>query len=283
MYLKALTTAILDVIFAIAFVAYKVIQCCLIEHFVVFSYGPIFIDGVLKFFHETGLLPGPTSKYYICFFERSIVNGFAATILDVAISNKSQNQDQSDCYYTPRIPYIPQIFFRWLCYRCALNCKNVTIFCYPGRIPWWSYLRCQELPVLVNLNTKVVRIDFRGVSGDLIAVWERGSDSKWFISWQHDIANTQACMDTSYLFRDVQGRKPLPLFTSGWLDTRVRGVGAWMGRKRREGKGCDLSYYRGYLDPEAMPPGQRPPWNSSSDEDAMTEAFNDSRSPGAKQ
>lgn len=259
MVLKDLTTAILNVMFAIAYFAYKVIQCSLIEHFVLFSYGSICIDGVRKFFHETGFLPGPISKYYIGFLERF---GLASTILDMEKSKMSQSQGQSDCNFTPSIRYIPQIFVRWICYWCALNCKNATIFGYPGRFPWWSYLRCLELPVLVNLNTKLVRIDFRGVSGELIAVWERGSDSKWFISWQHDIANTQACMDTSDLLRDVQGRKPFPLFTSGWLLSREK---------------------RGYLDPETVPSGKKAPWISELDEDAMSEAFDEicEKSPGS--
>lgn len=251
MLMKSWTTAILNVMFTIAFIAYKAIQPNFIEHFVLFSYTQIFADGVFNFFHESGFLPGATSKYYIHFFERQN-NSFASRIYDKAKGNKSQNQGQFDHNYMPSILYIPKVLFRWICYRCALNCKNATVFCYPGRIPWWAFLRCQELPVLVNLNSKVERIDFRGVSGELIAVWERGSDSKWFISWQHDIANTQACMDTSNLLRDVQGRKPLPLFTTGWL----------------------LSHkFSGYVDPEAMSSGKKAPWISESDKDAMTEAY----------
>jgi hypothetical protein len=248
-----MTNATLNLIFTIAFMAYQVIQCCLIEHFVLFSYGSIFFDGVLQFYHDTGFLPGPISKFYIHFFERS-ANNFPSTILDKAKGSRSQSQGQSDHYYTPRILYIPVGFRRWTCYRCALTCRNATIFCYPGRVPWWAYLRCLELPVLVNLNTKVQRIDFRGVSCELIAVWERGPDSKWFISWQHDIANTDSSMDTSNLLRDVQGRQPLPILTRGWLLSAKN---------------------RGFLDPEAAPSRCRAPWLSESDEDAMTEAFHE--------
>jgi hypothetical protein len=249
-----MTNAILDLIFTIAFMVYQVIQCYLIEHFVLFSYCSIFVDGALKFYHDTGFVPGPTSKFYIHFFER-LDNRFASTVLDKAKGSKSQNQGQSGHhYYTPRIPYYPVIFRRLSCYLCALNCKNATIFSFPGAIPWWAYLRCLEMPVLVNLNTKVERIDFRDVSGELIAVWERGPDSKWFISWQHDIANTEPSMDTSNLLRDVQGRKPLALSTRGWLLFAKR---------------------RGFLNQEAAPSNCRAPWLSASDEDAMTEAFHE--------
>jgi hypothetical protein len=250
---KALTKAIFKVLFTIAFIGYELIQCCFIEHFVIHSYGSTFVDGVLKFFDESGLLPGPVSKYYIHFFERSD-HRFSSTILDMAKNDKSQSQRVSDPCNTPTIPYFPVLFRRLICYHCALTCKNVTIFCFPGRIPWWAYLRCLELPVLVNLNTKVQRIDFRGPSGELIAVWERGSNSKWFISWRHDIANTQECMDTSNLLRDVQGRKPLPLFTRGWPA---------------------LPTQRGYVDPESAQSAQRAPWISETGEDAMTKAFHE--------
>ena len=254
MRLKALTKAILNVPFTIAFIVYEVIQCCFLDHFVMHSYGSIFVDGVRKFYDESGLLPGPVSKYYIRFFERS-AKRFSSTILDMAKNNKSQNQRTSDHFGTPCIPYVPVVFRRWVCYWCALTCKNATVFCFPGRIPWWAYLRCLELPVLVNLNTRVQRIDFRGISGELIAVWERGSDLEWFISWQHDLSKTQECMDTSNLLRDVQGRMPLPLFTRGWLAVFPK--------------------QRGYVDPGAAEFAQRAPWISETGEDAMTEAFHE--------